>query len=122
MRLLDYEQPFKEAVGTFEALRKLGFSSNDIFFGVATPRSDIVQVFVALKAQGKEFTVTLGVVKGTATQVTDTWKTLAERIVAGQIPQADLDHVWQNCLVRQHAEDFVAALKNKGLVLPLSLN
>jgi hypothetical protein len=120
--LLDYPQPFKEAVGTFEVLRKLGFPSEAIFFGVADPSPGVVQVFVALKFREKEFTITLGTVPGTPEEVKATWMDLATQIVNGAVPQSDLNQVWQNCLVRRHSTDFLLALTNKGLIPPKTLN
>ena len=119
MNLSSYHEAYRESLAVFEALRKLGFDSKDIFFLVAeTPTGELKQVAIVLRAQEKEFTAVTGILKGTVEEIQRTWAELAELLSTGKIPQDQLDKSWQKSMVFLHKTEFVLALTRKRFRFP----
>jgi hypothetical protein len=117
-RLADVPKPYREALAAFEALRKCGFTADDIYFLVAGPDEGPLDVAVVLRAQGKELTVTCGAVEDTVKNAYAIWRLMAERLSSGGYTQAELDQNWQASMVYRDKVGFATALMCKGLVPP----
>src|SRR3972149_3229058 len=97
MKHSDIEPAFREALGAFEALRKLGFLSDDIFFGVGGEMPGLGWQFVVrLITQDKEFVVIAGFVDDEPEKIKERWMKIAENLKA--IPQDVMNRVWQESM------------------------
>lgn len=114
MDLSSVPSAFKEAVGTFEAFRKLGFTPDEIKYHL-NPDGNM---FVLLEAQGKSFAVAVGQVSMTVEQWKQAWSDLITAINDGSVPQQDLDAWWACCRPHIEAAAFLEALIMKGIDLP----
>jgi hypothetical protein len=106
-------------VDGWEAFRKLGFRSKDIYLLVA-PSARLggkLAAFVALRTQGKEFNLEVGPVEDKG-NVQMEYTEVSTRIANGQVPQADLDRMWQESECHKRAADFVLAVHQKGFEIP----
>ena len=106
-------------VGGWEAFRKLGFRSCDIYLmvGKSFQLGGKLAAFVALRTQGKEFNLEVGPVASVAEAHAE-YEVVAAAISAGHVAQADLDRMWQESECHQRAADFVLAVHGKGFELP----
>lgn len=106
-------------VGGWEAFRKLGFRSRDIYLMVSKSYQlkGAFAAFVALRTQGREFNLEVGPVSSVAEAHAE-YEVVAAAIAAGLVPQADLDRMWQESECHQRAADFVLAVHQKGFELP----
>jgi hypothetical protein len=110
------------AVGVFEGLRKAGFESDDIFVEVAgspgLPAGELM-VFVTLKTQGKEFLVGVGKWLAAKTdELQQQWRALCAAMNGRDVPQADMDRIWQESIVYGDMVGFTLAIMNKGIEIP----
>lgn len=119
MDLFSYHRAYRESLGVFEALRRLGFSSDDIYFMVAGANEQgPKQTVMVLRTQGKEFKVITGYLEGSVEEIQDTWVEIATALNDKKIPQEQLDASWRSCMLYLRAAEFVAALVKKGFELP----
>ena len=129
MKYDEISVPMRRFLGTFEALRKLGFPSDDIYCEIARSARNrgLLSCFCKLRACGKEFSVECGPISSAdVTDVTDVaadvfsheWSRVCEAIAANAIPQADLDRIWQESEAHQNAVEFSMALLAKGIRPP----
>lgn len=110
------------AVGVFEGLRKAGFESDDIFVQVAgspgLPAGELM-VFVALKTQGKEFLVSVGRwLEAKTDDLQQQWLALCAAMNGRDVPDADMDRIWQESIVFGDMVGFTLAIMNKGIEIP----
>ena len=106
------DEVLMRGLATFEALRRLGFASDDIYYTMTPPSQGDFFVII-LKTQSKQFVVTVG--------ETDR-DTFVERwIDAGRwwnnASSAEMDFVWQRW---RPPEEIVLALLARGFVFPKS--
>jgi hypothetical protein len=95
-----------------EALRRAGFKSDDIF--VVGDAND-GEVFVLLKAQGKEFSMRVGPRGMPVEEFEAMWKQWCVDI--HDVPEAELQEIWQTSLVRRQVARLVYALNVQGFRL-----
>ena len=106
------DEVLMKGLATFEALRRLGFESDDIYYAM-TPDFQGDYFVVQLKTQGKVFTITVGEVDR-ATWV-DRWTDAGNWW--NNATDTEMDYVWQ----RWHPpNELIAALLAKGFVFPYS--
>ena len=139
MKLKAIHPTFQEALGIYEAFRKLGFSSDEVFWYlnpdpqyVHSPGTDGSgsldtfdkpgrrEMLVVLKTQGKEFRVTVGIVNMSYKTWEAAWKSLCTAVMERHVNERDLDIIWQNCLAFKDKLSFIMAIGAKGIVIPLS--
>jgi len=113
-------QPYREAVAFFEAYRKCGFRSDDIFVVVAGTDGR-VQLNVALKTQGREVLATAGFLVATREAVIATWVEVASAVSEGRVSQAHLDEAWVGSMAFAQKARLAAVLARKGILLPRDL-
>ena len=113
----------REALATFEMLRRFGFVSDDVFFyqnadeppGGPEPRG---MMFVVLKTQGKEFTIRVGVVDLPHDVWVDAWKAVATAALEGRVEEAD--RIVQESQARRHVVQLMVAIEAKGIRIPVA--
>ena len=120
MNPFELPKPYREALGVHEGLRKLGFASADIYFGVGgkTAVGAAHQVVIALNTQGKSFIVVVGFLNDAADNIERTWIELATAVSDGQVSQKHLDRIWQESMIHDDCVGFVASIVGKGFTLP----
>ncbi|MDD5008554.1 MAG: hypothetical protein PHC68_09200 [Syntrophorhabdaceae bacterium] len=118
MTLFDYPRPYRECLAFFEALRRLGFSSDDIYFMVAGAETPKKQLTIVLRTQSKEFVIIAGELSEDPDKIRETWIELANKLSSGQIDQEELNSSWRQSAARQHAGMFVASILAKGISIP----
>lgn len=125
MNLFELHVHYRGALAIWEALRTLGFAADDIYVAhgrallPVRPEKIIDNVLtVLLKAQGKEFAATIGVIDAPWERVTGQWTKICEAVNAGRVTDAELQRVMDEMMPPAVFVELVAALRRKGFVLP----
>ena len=122
MRYKDISPTMRLWIGGFQAFRNMGFKSDDLTCYVSqSMRHGVLSAFVQLKAQGKEFLLECGPVADGPTFLAE-YRKVCLAINSGEIPQADLDRIWQESEPFQDKVGFAAAVSMKGFRPPKSLS
>lgn len=112
-----------EAWAVFEALRRLGFSSDDIFFQVGGEVSrGMYQICIVLRAQNREFTAIPCAVQGDPEEIEQQWLQFAQAVVNGTVAETELSAIWKNSQALLGAASLCAALLRKGFSFNGALN
>jgi hypothetical protein len=118
-----------ETWGYFEALRRLGFSSNDIYFATAMGIPDglaqpvpVPCIFVILRHGDEEFVINAGPYEGEAEMIEKMWLQIVAGVGDGTYDEEELQIVWDRSKARTQSVDFVIALRHKGIPLPATTN
>ena len=123
--LADLDPVTAEALACHEALGRLGFVADEIFLVLAlagNPEYAIypaglamgdLAVHVELRAQGEEFTITVGAVPGGADDFERRWPAVIETWKAA--PRADVLALWERSVIKQRALELVLGLQHKGI-------
>lgn len=126
MKFSDNPAYILDAWALFEAFRRLGFASNDIYALVAKnaehPDSGL-WFGVTLRAQEKEFTALL-MPTDNKEAVLSSWKTFAEQLAAGLFPQNEMQREWEERFIKRSPGPaaLISGLLLKGFYLPLQKN
>jgi hypothetical protein len=115
----------QETWAYFEALRRLGFRPDDIFFVTGNGIPDTLPVpsvcpcvFVLLKHSGEEFSINVGPFKGKAEDQEKMWLQMAAGIADGTYDEEELQIVWENSRAFRDSVALVTTLRAKGFPLP----
>lgn len=103
---------FREALAVHEALRRLGFSADDIY--IARYRHGEVQMH--LRTQGLEFTYDCGTTEMSPEAMLAAWEAAAGEW--NKVPPAEIDRALDESFVGQNFVNLLVILKMKGFVLP----
>lgn len=110
----------------FEAFRRFGFDSDDIYFAVApvAGRADNAWgLHTVLKAQGKTFVVVAGIypTEAEAEKALELFQVFGEMQNMGAFPEATMTHIFHNVLLQWGGGvQFAAKMKARGFVFPCS--
>lgn len=118
MNVFTYARPLREALATFNALRRLGFLAEDIYFHIGSAVQGAHQVCIVLKTQEKQFVVDLGFIQADREKIAAAWNELAEACQDQQIDSEQLSRMWQQSAIYNDPAALVTALINKGFYLP----
>ena len=113
MKLLDLPIVIKEAICCHEALRRMGFRSEDIFVV-----DNMGEIFVALKTQGKEFNIDIGT--NPEKDIQPLWET-ATNLYNTSMDDEALE-LWNSSQMKQTFIALAQALKMKGIAIPKLMN
>jgi hypothetical protein len=122
-----YPDPVKECWAVHQALRMLGFSSDDIYV-VHGASADFPghppTMFVVLQTQGLEFVIHLGACKTDAEveSLLDLWTEFVERWNRGDFAQSDMQKIYDASNAMQNKIQLVVGLKLKGFSIPAITN
>lgn len=107
-----------ETWAAFEALRRLGFSSDDIFFHPAAvdPVSKEEGMGVLLKAQGKQFAIFIGPHGLPPQQLGNQWQEFVSELQRRE--NDELARRWTESKMSKASVDFIKALLDKGFYIP----
>jgi hypothetical protein len=124
----DVHPTLREFLGCREALRRLGFTPDELYCQVgqdlarARPGAPPeLSCFLELRSGGRTFRIGAGTV-GDARSFLRSYQEVAEAINEGRIPEADLRRMHERCQARLHAEELLAALRAKGIQIPKMLS
>lgn len=109
---MSVDEVLNEALGFFEAFRRIGFSADDLFLG-----SDSWQVFLAVQAQGRQFIAICGPYEGPEAELLTRWREKAtwwNQTASSEEREA----LWNRSFARNNAFDLVTGLIRKGFDLP----
>jgi hypothetical protein len=102
-----------ETWACFEALRRAGFASDDIYvIGDAGENGEVV---VQLRAQGKEFNVVLGPSGMPVEEFHAKWTQFCADVQT--ISEVELQEMWDSSHARRNVVQLVASLKVRGFRL-----
>lgn len=109
--------PLRECLAYHEAFRKLGFSSDDIYFMCEDkPSSGLYRrIWMVLKSEEKEFICAAGEVLGNPGDIRDEWCRVSEWW--NETTDANRRTIWVNSHVFSTKFDFTMALIRKGFTL-----
>jgi len=119
-RVADFPKSYRDALAYWAALRQLGFSSDDIFFGFGVVDGEPHMMHLQLKTQGRVFTVVVAQLPDqTWERATKTWTRLCKIALAG--PSDDINRCYRDHLVGQSLDYFAAlaqGIHDKGILVP----
>jgi len=106
-------------LGGWQGFRKLGFASDDLYCSVqnSVRLGGRLGCFCILKTQGKQFALECGPIESEK-KTADEYERVTHAILAGEIPQEDLDRIWHASEVFQRFEAFAEAIVSKGIEIP----
>jgi hypothetical protein len=105
------DRTLEEALAAAEALRKLGFSADDIYLG---NDMDGGQVGVILRTQGREFIITCGRWYGSEEQLAEEWRLKVEKWNSATTPTSWRERIWRRSFVARNATALCVKLVEKG--------
>ena len=117
--LSGFAKPFLDTVAHWSALRSLGFSADEIFFGYGEVSGAAHQLYLELHTQGKVFIAITGAVLDERECVFRTWEDLAQ--VINRTPVDQMNELYRAHLLGSSLEYFAmfaAAIRDKGIVIP----
>ncbi len=122
-RAMDLPPIVREMIAMHEALRKLGFPSDDIFAEVVGQGDGTSRIGMSLRTQGKNAHLHMAAVPDDAAMyLMKTWEAAAERVNAGAYKPEDLDEVWTSSEVYANRGMLVAFLAAHGFQWPKAFN
>lgn len=124
MRYEDIPKTLRLFFGGWEALRKMGFRSEDLYCRVqpSVQLGGANSCFVTLQTQGKEFNLECGPVGTDPEAFLREYQRIACAIRDGHVAQDVLDRIYIESEPYQYAVDFAASLVCKGIRPPRSLS
>lgn len=119
MRYEDISPTMRQFLGAFEALRRIGFRSDDIYcmFSGSLELRGGLGCYAVLRTQGLEFSMLSGPVESEQSG-RDEYTRVSAAVSSRQVPQADLDRIWQESDACVRKADLLMALVVKGFRLP----
>lgn len=105
----------REFACAFEAYRRVGFSSDDIYCQVSPGMDRKPHIFATLRAQGKEFLIDCGPFEDVASFET-VYAQLRKEIPAWT--NEEYQSLWQESFVGNNLFSLVCGLVEKGFALP----
>jgi hypothetical protein len=115
MKYEDIHPAFRNCLGYFEAFRKLGFRSEDIFVFLLRGSA-----YVMLRTQGKEFVCAAGPMDLPKERFTSEWEKVAIALNYREIPDGDFLRIYTECEAYTDSVGFMVALSAKGIQAPVS--
>ncbi len=110
-RLKHLPQPVKEALGYFEAFRRLGFPADDIYFALG-PKG---QAQTILRSQGLQFACNVGFLpKRYHTEKASAALWTEAGTLWNEAEDAETEAIWEASHARNNAIPFMLALHEKG--------
>ena len=125
-----FPRVLQEAWAYFEALRRLGFRSDDIYFGTGLGIPDglpnasaaVSCMFVILRMHDKEFIINVGPYSGDAEMQEKIWLQIVAGVADGTYDEEELQIIWDNSKASRRSVDFIVALHEKGIAMPKVTN
>jgi len=110
---LELRPLMKEAWAIYEAFRRFGLSSDQIFLILTNDR-----IFMQAVQEEKEFGILLGFITPdlTTKEIEQEWAEACQAIKTATYP--DLKQVWENSKIYSRLADVVLAMEEKGFKLP----
>lgn len=116
MQYDEIPRAMRNALGTFEMLRRMGFAPDDIFFDM---REEDKMMAVVLKTQSKEFVVLVGILDGMAyEQFKEQWVRVVNALNAHEISDDDLSRTLVESEAYCFTHSLTTALMRKGIRIP----
>ena len=110
MRYEDIRPAFRNCLGYFEALRRLGFGSEGIFVFMLGGAACVM-----LRAQGKEFVCAAGPIDIPKESFVGEWEKVANALNSREIPEGDLQRLYAESEAFTDSVGFMAAMIAKGI-------
>ena len=117
---MQYPEPIRECWAVHQAFRALGFAPEEIYVAIGKdarhPQFEAA-LFVVLRAQGKEFLVTLDgyASEAAAEAAVNQWEAFATFSNDGTFDEGVLKVIYDTSNVIQNKVEFITALYNKGI-------
>lgn len=115
-RITDFAKPYRDALAHWSALRNLGFSADEIFFGFGTVSGEPNIIHLQLQTQGKTFTVMVAQVPQSRERVTKTWKQIATMAQASTLEERE--SCYRERFDEAYFMEFTLAIRAKGILIP----
>ena len=116
MNVLTQPHAIRESMALYEALRRLSYPPEAIFF--ATDDATPCGVGIVLRFEGKEGPFICGFVEESADTAEAIWREVSQGINDNTIPDHDLNEIYRSSKVRVFAETLVATLDKAGIRIP----
>jgi len=115
-QVTDFDKPYRDCYAVQEALRRIGFSADDIYVGFGTVSGIDDVLYVQLRAQGKIFTVTVAKIPGAAfDDVVATWQTFAYALPG--MSEGYLQRILDEAPITKDFVPLLVTLQSKGFKL-----
>jgi hypothetical protein len=119
MRYKEISHTMRRFLGAWEGFRKLGFSSTDIFCSVERSArfGGRLSCFCVLKVQGRQFVFECGPV-ASEQEAGDEYLRVTKAVLAHELPQEDMDRIWNASEACQRFDELAEAILSKGIEIP----
>lgn len=119
MKYREIPPPMRNALGTFEMLRRMGFAAEEIRWHLGEGQ----MMFVVLQTQGQTFAIRVGVLDGYSDERFEAeWTKIAAALVSGAISDGDYSRMFAECEAYTQTGDLALALDAKGIRIPQLVN
>lgn len=114
------DKAYKEAWAVWEALRRFGFKTENIYFSHGTD----FKIHIILFVQDITFCVHVGNLEKDNKEVIKEWNELSKKISDGTISDNELYEMWAMSSMgnRSTFKSLAAAIVEKGITLPVLVN
>lgn len=117
MKLTDCDRAIQEALACFEALRRLGFASGDIYFAAPGAGAERKAPFkVLLRTQGKEWVFDCGLIKISVKECAEQFEKAVKLWNEG--PEEGRQEIYAKSYCRSHGFDLITSIGSKGIKNP----
>lgn len=115
-----FERTLEECLGWFEGFRRLGFSSDDVYFGCDVDEGRAITICMILRAQGKEFASIIGKAppEFTPELLAKEWERVANRWNDTTVPEAERQRIYEQSFPRTSSLRFLSLVKEAGIKIP----
>lgn len=111
---------YREGLAFFEAYRRLGFPSDQIF-AVLAGCDGAVQLNIELHADGAECVATVGYFAETLATVWETWRSVAVAVAEGRVSTEQIDRIWPGSMAQAQFLAMPGVLAQKGIRVRIKL-
>jgi len=118
-RIADFPKEYRDTLAHWTALRNLGFSADEIFFGFGEVSGQPDILHLQLQTQGRTFTVMCAQLHEPESRVRKNWKKIAKLMQTSTLEERDAcyrEHLIGSSL--DYFATFVMAIREKGIFVP----
>jgi hypothetical protein len=119
MSLKDYPKILLEAIAIWELMRRMGFPSDDIYFGTEHAGGrGMIGIRVEAHQGEKRFPIRVGITKLSVKKAERKWKALANEWNADSTPEEDRRSIYQNSIAWNRGPEMLIKFTLAGFKPP----
>ena len=116
MKYDDIPAPMREALGTYEMLRRIGFKPEEVTWHLNPDH----MMLASLQTQGKEFDIRCGILDARSPEAhLKRWTEVITAYNNRQIPDEDCNRLLVECDAYRMTDEMLGAMRAKGIRVPV---